>query len=229
MRWHVSKYSLQTINNEPISPCERAWVHEKSPLRSHEKSPLRCHEKSPLRSHEKRTLYSSISKYISGSRLSFRDSTSSSTINCRISSPGQIWVDESSSTINRRISSPGQMWAMWKRLVVVRYRVKRCWERVKDLVHMVLSNLKVTGCGKVLSIRCWARVKDSAYIVPSKVNETSSCGKTPGEKVLSNSQNLVIFLPSKVRETSCVKVPGEKVLSNSWRLAVVRYLMGAEQ
>ena len=65
---------------------------------------------------------------------------------------------------------------------------------------MVLSNLKVTGCGKV-----------------------------PDEKVLSNSQNLVIFFPSKVRETSCGKVPGEKVLSNSRRLVVVRYQMGAEQ
>ena len=45
---------------------------------------------------------------------------------------------------------------------------------------MVLSNLKVTGCGKV-----------------------------HGKKVLSNSQNLVIFLPSKVREISCGKVPDE--------------------
>ena len=49
---------------------------------------------------------------------------------------------------------------------------------------MVLSNLKVTGCGKV-----------------------------PGEKVLSNSQNLVFFCQAK----------GE-------RLVVVRYLVkGAEQ
>ena len=60
------------------------------------------------------------------------------------------------------------------------------------------------------------------------MNETS-CGKLPGEKVLSNSQNLVIFFLSKVRETSCGKVPGEKVLSNSQRLVVVRYQMGAEQ
>ena len=64
--------------------------------------------------------------------------------------------------------------------------------------------------------------------MPSKVNETS-CGKVPGEKVLSNSQNLVFFLPSKVREASCGKVPDEKVLSNSRRLVVVRYQMGAEQ
>ena len=41
MRWHESKYSLRTTNKELVSPCVRAWVHEKSPLRSHEKSPLR--------------------------------------------------------------------------------------------------------------------------------------------------------------------------------------------
>ena len=32
-----------------------------------------------------------------------------------------------------------------------------------------------------------------------------------------------------MRETSCGKVPGEKMLSNIQRLVVVRYQMGAEQ
>ena len=47
--------------------------------------------------------------------------------------------------------------------------------------------------------------------------------------MLSNSHNLVLFFLSKVRETSCGKAPGEKVLSNSRRLVVVRYQIGAEQ
>ena len=61
--------------------------------------------------------------------------------------------------------------------------------------------------------------------MPSKANE-ARCGKVPGEKVLSISQDLVIFFPAKEIETSCGKVPGEKVLSNSPRLVVVRYQHG---
>ena len=55
--------------------------------------------------------------------------------------------------------------------------------------------------------------------------KATGCGKVPGEKLLSISQDLVFFSAKEI-ETSCGKVPGEKLLSNSPRLVVVRYQIG---